>query len=88
MIRKSNVVFTVYYNPSDYPNKYVVRLWVNNIPERKPKIVCADIESAKSVIPKEYQYLSPYKNDDPVIIETYVHRSVFKTLSKLQSEQK
>ncbi len=71
---KSFPCFTVYFNPKDFPEKYVVRLFDGN----KPTRLCAvkdTLEEARAAIPKqpvEYLRVVREKNDDPVIVETWL----------------
>jgi len=35
MDRPALKVYAIYYNPSDYPGKFVLRIWNNDVPEKK-----------------------------------------------------
>lgn len=65
-------VFVIYKNPSDYPDKYVLRRFCNNIPDPKPLAVENTIEEVRLKVPPGKVFLQPTIIDDPVIIETYV----------------
>jgi hypothetical protein len=65
-------IIVVYKNTSDYPAKFVARLW--NINNRPTKVVMIkdDIESIRNNIPKTMTKLERSNVDDPVIIETWI----------------
>ncbi len=63
--------FIVYYSPSDYPGKYVVRLFDGPQPTRL--ITVQDtLEEARTAIPSMFMRLPPSNSDDPVIVETWI----------------
>ena len=63
-------IYTIYKNPSDYPDKYVVRLFVNS--------VATDIHSLHDTpdearAPLRGLYcMDRHASDDPVIVETWL----------------
>lgn len=65
-------MYTVYKNPSDYPGKYVVRIFHGEIPEEKPLCVEDTLEAARSHIPPGLVHLHRTHEDDPVILETWI----------------
>jgi len=64
-------LLVIYRDPHDYPGKFVVRRWWNQIPEREPTLVCDSIEQARTVIPIHAVYLGRYDEDDPAIYEVW-----------------
>lgn len=63
--------FTVYKNPSDFPGKYVVRLFDANKPMRL--ITVSDtLEAARKTIPPDYLCTPRSQTDDPIIVETWI----------------
>lgn len=69
-------IFTIYYDPLDYPEKYVSRLWT--IYDGKPNptdcvTIAETLEQARETIP--IAGLIPFRrsgSDDPKIIETWL----------------
>lgn len=65
-------IIVVYKSPSDYPGKYVARLWdVHNRPTRYAMIKNS-LEDVRKGIPETMTRLGPAAKDDPVIIETWL----------------
>lgn len=65
-------IYTVYKNPSDYKNKFVVRHFMNDIPERVPLIVADTLEEARKAIPDGMYRMDRQPDDDPVILEVWI----------------
>jgi hypothetical protein len=69
-------IYTIYKNPSDYPDKHVVRLWEVSkegvLPHTNPIIVCDTLEQARLAIPKGLVSTGRKPDDDPVIVESYI----------------
>lgn len=64
----------VYYNPKDFPGKWVIRRWYNgNIAETVPMAVSDTLEDAIKVIPKGWVDVGPTVLDDPVIHQIWCH---------------
>lgn len=67
--------FTIFYNPADFPGKYVVRLFDGETPT---KLVCVKdtLEEARATIPHgppvEYINMGRHPEDDPVIVEVWM----------------
>jgi len=61
----------VYKNPSDYPGKYVARLWSFGKPT-EVVIVGDTLADVRSAIPTGFIRLAPSVGDDPVIVETWI----------------
>lgn len=68
--------YVVYYNPSDYPKKFVVRGIVVTpdgfIRMRHKASVHDTLEEARSSVPQGYLCIPPHQDDDPVIVETWI----------------
>lgn len=71
-------MYTLYFNPSDYPGKFVIRRFIievgNPQPVADPKllVVAETRELAEEVIPKWMVFLSRNEEDDKVILGTYI----------------
>jgi len=64
-------IMVVYKNPSDYPGKYVARLWSFGKPT-EVVIVGDTLADVRSAIPTGFIRLAPSVGDDPVIVETWI----------------
>jgi hypothetical protein len=68
-------LITLYDKPSDYPEKYVARLWIvrKGIVQSTNIIMIADtLDELKKRIPSYMQYLDRETNDDPKIVGVYL----------------
>lgn len=68
-------VFCVYFNPADYPKKYVVRRWVGMDPDREPVVISDTLDEARTqlrTLNPNLVHLSRHRDDDPVILETWI----------------
>ena len=67
--------FTVFFNPQDFPGKYVVRLFDGNLPTRL-LVVKNTLEEARAAIPQApplgFVRMERSPNDDPVIVEVWM----------------
>lgn len=61
----------VYNNPSDYPGKYVARLWDVDKPTNMVAIA-ESLEEIREAKPPEMMIMDRMPNDDPVIVETWI----------------
>jgi hypothetical protein len=64
-------IYTVYRNPSDYPDKFVVRRWESlpvPKPDATPLAVCDSLEQARAAVPEGLTLLDRAQADDPVIV--------------------
>ena len=65
-------IICVYYNPSDYPGKYVARVFDVTVAS-KYVVVKDTLEEIRKAIPKNrFKRFVRRDNDDPVIVETYI----------------
>ena len=61
----------VYNNPSDYPGKYVARVWDVDRPTNVVAIADS-LEEIREAKPPEMMIMDRIPNDDPVIVETWI----------------
>jgi hypothetical protein len=69
------VMYVVYKNTSDFPDKIVVRRWeiANGKVDHTPWHCTADtIEAARSAIPQGMVQVRRLENDDPRIVEVWL----------------
>lgn len=65
-------IIAIYKHPTDYPEKYVARIW-DILKEPTQYIVISDnIEDLRQSIPPGMNRLMPFAQDDPVIVETWL----------------
>jgi len=64
-------VFTVYYNPTDFPGKYVVRLFDGPQPTRLMAIADT-LEAIRKTIPPLFHCIPRDTKDDKIIVETWL----------------
>ncbi len=65
-------IIVVYNSPSDFPGKYVARLWDIYKKATAYAMVAATLESIHMGIPVMMTRLGPAATDDPVIVETWL----------------
>jgi hypothetical protein len=68
-------MWTIYYNPSDHPGKYVVRGHDIEAGKSVPKPWCKIVDTydqAKAQVPRGLFRMLPHPKDDPVIVETWL----------------
>ena len=63
-------LIVVYHNPSDFPGKYVARLWDADNPT-KYAVIADSLTVIHSTIPENMNCLARTKQDDPCIQETW-----------------
>jgi hypothetical protein len=70
--------YAIYMNPSDYPDKFVVRRWTiqagnpHPVPDKEPIIVCDSIAEARAKVPPGLVCVGRQPMDDPCILETFI----------------
>ncbi len=64
-------IYVLYFNPTDYPGKYVVRKWHNDIPEAKPLCVVNLLSEALQFLPAGLYEMPRQPGDDACIISTF-----------------
>jgi hypothetical protein len=66
-------IFTVYFDPSDFPGMYVVRRHVTGVgPDAEPLIVTDTLQIARNAIPAYLVPMDRHPQDDPCILETWL----------------
>jgi hypothetical protein len=64
-------IFTIFKDPTDFPGKYVVRLFDGKQPTRL--IAVKDtLEDARATIPKIFYRVPRSERDNPVVVETWL----------------
>lgn len=61
----------VYRSPSDYPGKYIARLWDVDRPTNIVAIA-ESLEEIRETKPADMVIMQRHPNDDPVIVETWI----------------
>jgi hypothetical protein len=70
--------YAIYYNPKDYPGKYVVRRWAiqegnpEPVPDKDPMAVVDGLSEARKAVPAGLVRIQPHPEDDPVIVESWI----------------
>jgi hypothetical protein len=64
-------VIVIYQSPSDFPGKYVARLWDLNKPT-KLAVVRDTLDEIRQAIPDRFTRLAPSPKDDLVIEEIWI----------------
>jgi len=68
-------IYTIYFNPSDYPGKYVMRYHTvqnGEIVSDNDCVVSDSLEGARKSLPHGLYRCTKDMNDDPVIVEVYI----------------
>lgn len=65
------LMWVIYYNTSDYPDKFVARKWIGGSPT-DDFLVTDTIEEARAKVPSGLVCINRYPQDDPVIVETWL----------------
>lgn len=72
-------MFVIYWDPSDYPRKFVVREWRVSgdkpgelMAASKPTAVVDTVEEARAAVPPYLVKLACQDGDDPAIYETWL----------------
>lgn len=65
--------WTVYKHPSDYPGKYVARLFLGETPTASV-VIADDLETIRDIMVRDFHLvcLTRLPADDPKIIETWL----------------
>lgn len=67
--------WTVYDHPADFPDKFVVRGWrvENGLAVALEDVVIVDtLDEARAAIPEGLRAIPRLKDDDPVIVESWI----------------
>lgn len=65
-------IICVYYNPTDYPGKYVARVFDVTTPSRYVLVKDTLIEVRKAIPKNRFQRFARNDEDDPTIVESYL----------------
>lgn len=68
-------LWTVYWNPSDYPGKYVLRGWDVGFDQSGPRQECVvsdSLEEVRAALPPGLARLAPSEVDDRTIVEVWI----------------
>jgi len=68
--------YCIYWDPADYPQKYVVRRWAigkdcNPVPDQECKVF-AGLSEARNAIPGGFARIGRDENDDKSIVEVWI----------------
>lgn len=64
-------IWVVYKKPLDYPNKFVIRKWINNTPT-KTMYIADTLDEIRQRIPEGLVSIGRSPNDDPKIVEVWI----------------
>ena len=73
--------FCIYFNPSDFPGRFVVRRWrifsnregrMQIEPDKEPEGIVDTIEAARALIPCGLCQIPRAPQDDPSIVEVWI----------------
>lgn len=69
-------LWVIYYNPSDYPKKYVVRSFTVDpgvvAADLQPRAVCDSIQEARTKVPPNLCCIGRDADDEPQIVEVWL----------------
>lgn len=65
-------IYVIYQSPSDYPGKFVTRLWKGPKPQQEPEVVADTLEEARAAVPQGLYRMQRAQSDDPVIVESWL----------------
>lgn len=71
MLLTENSIITIYKNPSDYPDKFVARIYERGLPT-KYIALANTVEEIMEKIPSNKVFLKRSEKDDPVIVGVVV----------------
>lgn len=64
-------IIAVYFNTSDFPDKYIARIWDLDTPTRFA-VIRDTLEGIHDTIPSKFSKLDAHPHDDKVIVETWI----------------
>jgi hypothetical protein len=64
-------MWVVFDHPRDFPNHFVVRVFLNDRPTDRAYL-CNSLEEARKLIPSDKFCIQRDLSDDPVILETWI----------------
>lgn len=68
-------VYTIYFNPSDFPGLYVLRVYDTSSGApvaEKHQETANTLEEIRGFLPAELVNIGRFENDDPVIVECWI----------------
>lgn len=65
-------VYAIYKNPADYPGKFVLRRYVNEVPDEEPMCVSENFAEVRSNLPEGVTNIPLFPGDDPCLYETWI----------------
>lgn len=68
-------IYTICYNPTDYPGKYTMRphlIKAGKVVEQDVVHIADSLEEIRKTVPPGSVKLSPYPGDEPCIIESWI----------------
>ena len=68
----SVIIWVIYYDPADYPGKFVVRRWQGIEADQWPRAICPTLETARAAVPKGYINVGKSPGSDSVILEEWI----------------
>lgn len=71
-IPKELICYAIYDHPKDYPDSFVVRRWVGQVPDVIPTGVADTLEQARALIPRGLSRIPHQASEDPIIAETWI----------------
>lgn len=69
---KELAIYVVYFDPLDYPERYVLRRWLGLFPDPIPMAVTDDMALVRNVIPDFCIPIGTYPEQDPHIYEVWI----------------
>lgn len=60
----------IFYNPSDYPGKYVTQKW--HITVAEDAVVTDTLDQARAGVPPNLYKLPRFDKDEPVVVEVWL----------------
>lgn len=63
--------WVIYNKPTDYPNNYVARKFINNAPSTTIH-VADSLEEIRKLVPEGLFKIERFPNDDPKIVEVWI----------------
>jgi hypothetical protein len=66
---KGFVIYVIYKDPTDYPDKYVLRRWIGLKPDADPIAVTDTLKAARELVPPWCAQVSPTPEEKATSIE-------------------
>lgn len=69
------IFYAIYYNPIEFPNRFVTRPWLVEGEDVRPQsllAVCDTLEAARAVLPNERIWIDRQPEDDISLVETWI----------------